>query len=83
MATAFSSLRGRLFALLFLALLLLALPLAFLSAREAEGAASEDLRRALYTRLYLLGEEGPKEEEALLLELFRLAQVYGGAARAS
>ncbi len=43
-----------------------------------EGAASEDLRRALYTRLYLLGEEGPKEEEALLLELFRLAQVYGG-----
>ncbi|WP_038070378.1 sensor histidine kinase [Thermus scotoductus] len=78
MATAFSSLRGRLFALLFLALLLLALPLAFLSAREAEGAASEDLRRALYTRLYLLGEEGPKEEEALLLELFRLAQVYGG-----
>ena len=78
MATAFSSLRGRLFALLFLALLLLALPLAFLSAREAEGAASEDLRRALYTRLYLLGEEGPGEEEALLLELFRLAQVYGG-----
>lgn len=78
MATAFSSLRGRLFALLFLALVLLALPLAFLSAREAERAASEDLRRALYTRLYLLEEEGPKEEETLLLELFRLAQVYGG-----
>ncbi|WP_298630044.1 HAMP domain-containing sensor histidine kinase [uncultured Thermus sp.] len=78
MATAFSSLRGRLFALLFLALVLLALPLAFLSAREAERAASEDLRRALYTRLYLLGEEGAREEEALLLELFRLAQVYGG-----
>ncbi|MCX7849303.1 HAMP domain-containing sensor histidine kinase [Thermus sp.] len=78
MATAFSSLRGRLFALLFLALLLLALPLAFLSAQEARRAASEDLRRALYTRLYLLREEGPREAEALLLELFRLAQVYGG-----
>lgn len=78
MATAFSSLRGRLFALLFLSLWLLALPLAFLSAREAERAASEDLRRALYTRLYLLREEGPREDEALLLELFRLAQVFGG-----
>ena len=54
MATAFSSLRARLFALLLLALLLLLAPLAWLSAREAERAASEDLRRALYTRLYLL-----------------------------
>ncbi|GAB5603441.1 HAMP domain-containing sensor histidine kinase [Thermus sp. FJN-A] len=80
MATAFSSLKGRLFLLLFLALLCLALPLAFLSAREAEKAASEDLRRALVARLYLLREEGPGEplEEALLLELFRLAQVFGG-----
>ncbi|WP_018110539.1 sensor histidine kinase [Thermus igniterrae] len=78
MATAFSSLRGRLFALLLLALCLLAFPLALLSAREAERAASQDLRRALFTRLYLLREEGPREEEALLLELFRLAQTFGG-----
>lgn len=78
MATAFSSLRARLFALLLLALLLLLLPLAWLSAKEAERAASEDLRRALYTRLFLLKEEGPREEEALLLELFRLSQLFGG-----
>ncbi|WP_234553751.1 sensor histidine kinase [Thermus caliditerrae] len=78
MVTAFSSLRGRLFLLLLLALLALTLPLALLSAKEAERAASEDLRRALFTRLYLLREEGPREEEALLLELFRLAQVFGG-----
>ncbi|WP_243093724.1 sensor histidine kinase [Thermus thalpophilus] len=78
MATAFSSLRGRLFALLFLALLLLAFPLALLSAKEAERAATEDLRRALFTRLFLLKEEGPKGEAALLAELFRLGQVYGG-----
>ena len=75
MATAFSSLRARLFALLLLALLLLLAPLAWLSAREAERAASEDLRRALYTRLYLLQAEGVQDEERLLLELFRLAQL--------
>ena len=78
MATAFSSLRARLFALLLLALLLLLAPLAWLSAREAERAASEDLRRALYTRLYLLQAEGVQDEERLLLELFRLAQLFGG-----
>ncbi|MGC8968444.1 MAG: sensor histidine kinase [Thermus sp.] len=78
MATAFSSLRARLFALLLLALLLLLAPLAWLSAREAERAASEDLRRALYTRLYLLQAEGVRDEEQLLLELFRLAQLFGG-----
>ena len=78
MATAFSSLRARLFALLLLALLLLLAPLAWLSAREAERAASEDLRRALYTRLYLLQAEGIQDEERLLLELFRLAQLFGG-----
>lgn len=78
MATAFSSLRGRLFLLLLLALFLLAFPLAVLSAREVERAASQDLRRALFTRLYLLREEGPREEEALLRELFRLAQTFGG-----
>ena len=76
MATAFSSLRARLFALLLLALLLLLAPLAWLSAREAERAASEDLRRALYTRLYLLQAEGVQDEERLLLELFRLAQLF-------
>lgn len=78
MATAFSSLRARLFALLLLALFLLLAPLAWLSAREAERAASEDLRRALYTRLYLLQAEGIQDEERLLLELFRLAQLFGG-----
>ena len=78
MATAFTSLRARLFALLFLSLLLLLLPLALISAREAERAAAEDLRRALFARLFLLREEGPKEEEALLLELFRLGQTFGG-----
>ncbi|APD08847.1 MULTISPECIES: sensor histidine kinase [Thermus] len=78
MGTAFPSLRARLFALLFLALLLLAFPLALLSAREAERAATEDLRRALFSRLFLLKEEGPRDEEALLAELFRLSQVYGG-----
>ncbi len=78
MATAFSSLRARLFALLFLSLLLLLLPLALISAREAERAAAEDLRRALLARLFLLREEGPKEEEALLQELFRLGQTFGG-----
>ncbi|TBH17619.1 sensor histidine kinase [Thermus thermamylovorans] len=86
MATVFASLRARLFTLFLLALLLLALPLALLSAREAERAAAEDLRRALYARLFLLREEGlletpsPREQpvEALLLELFRLGQTLGG-----
>lgn len=78
MATAFSSLRARLFALLLLALSLLLAPLAWLSVREAQGAAAEDLRRALYTRLYLLKEEGVRDEEGLLLELFRLVQLFGG-----
>ncbi|GGM97008.1 two-component sensor histidine kinase [Thermus composti] len=77
MATAFSSLKGRLLALLLFALILFLLPLAWLSVREATQAASEDLRRALFTRLYLLKEEAPGEE-ALLLELFRLAQLFGG-----
>ncbi|WP_117237439.1 sensor histidine kinase [Thermus sediminis] len=78
MATAFFSLRGRLFALLLLSLLLLLVPLAFTSVKEAEKAAAEDLKRALFTRLFLLGEEAPEEEEALLLELFRLGQTFGG-----
>jgi len=77
MATAFSSLRARLFALLGLALLLLPVPLALVSVKEAEKAAAEDLERAIFSRLFLLKEEGPKEE-ALLLELFRLSQTYGG-----
>jgi two-component system sensor histidine kinase TctE len=77
MATAFSSLRARLFALLGLALLLLLVPLALVSVKEAEKAAAEDLERAIFSRLFLLKEEGPKEE-ALLLELFRLSQTYGG-----
>jgi signal transduction histidine kinase len=79
MATAFSSLRARLFALLGLALLLLLVPLALVSVKEAEKAAAEDLERAIFSRLFLLKEEGPKEE-ALLLELFRLSQTYGGGA---
>ena len=72
MATAFSSLRARLFALLGLALLLLLVPLALVSVKEAEKAAAEDLERAIFSRLFLLKEEGPKEE-TLLLELFRLS----------
>ncbi len=78
MATAFSSLRGRLLALLLLSLWLFLLPLAWLSVREAERAAGEDLQRALFTRLYLLREESFPESEALLLELFRLVQLFGG-----
>jgi two-component system sensor histidine kinase TctE len=78
MATAFSSLRGRLLALLLLSLWLFLLPLAWLSVREAERAAGEDLQRALFTRLYLLREESFPEGEALLLELFRLVQLFGG-----
>ena len=78
MATAFSSLRARLFALLGLALLLLLVPLALVSVKEAERAAAEDLRRALFVRLFLLKEEGSGAEEAILLELFRLGQLFGG-----
>ncbi|AFV75427.1 signal transduction histidine kinase [Thermus oshimai JL-2] len=78
MATGFRTLRARLLLLLLLSLLLLAFPLALLTAKEAEKAASEDLRRALLARLFLLKEEGPGEEEALLAELLRLAQTFGG-----
>lgn len=78
MATGFRTLRARLLFLLLLSLLLLLLPLALLTAKEAERAASEDLRRALLARLFLLKEEGLEGEEALLLELLRLAQTFGG-----
>ncbi len=57
MGTGSISLKGRLFALLFLALLLLALPLAWLSMEEAERAAGEDLRQALWSSP---GRGGPR-----------------------
>ncbi len=78
MGTGLNSLRLRLFLVLCLALLFLALPLAWLTQREAQRAVLEDLRGALYARLFLLAEEAPPEEEALLAELFRLAQTFGG-----
>lgn len=78
MATGLSSLRLRLFLLLLLALLLLALPLAGLAQREAQRAVLEDLRGALLARLFLLKEEAPAGEEAILAELLRLAQTFGG-----